>query len=221
MLVRCAACSRPRTEGARCRCGVGAVTTTPPAVFDTLEGYFGIDPSEVVRPHAHLTLTFGLTPSLARPGIFEPLDSFPEGTRFVRRFRAATEVEWDGGGVADDERWENVFILHYRGPLSGATLGSVPRLRRLRELRDGTPGLYRALLAVPPPELTTFELHTPVEAFRGLVAQAHQFPSLQHLVVHFLEGEPGLVLMDELLERHEWLDRVPGEGASIVFRVRR
>lgn len=221
MLVRCAACSRPRITERRCRCGVEAVTTEPPAVFGTLEGYFGVEGDEALRPAAQLTQTFGTPPGLqGAPGL-RPLELVPEGTRLVRQFRTLLELEWSGVTQPFDLRWENVLILHYRGPLSEGTPGEAPRLRRLRELRDGTPASYRALLRAPPEHLTTFELHASSDTFRGLVEQAHVFPTLQYLVVHFLDGEPGLVLMDELLERHEWLDRVPGEGASIVFRVRR
>ena len=213
MRVRCAACSRPRSADAvACRCGVASVATEPPEVFGTLESRLGIDP-DIVRPDAQLTQTFG-------GGLPAP-PSVPTGARLLRRLRHWTEVEWSGPTVPEDLRWGAVLILHYRGPLSGPPPSPAPHLLQVREVRDGTPGLFEALLANPPPELISFELHTGMRDFEALIARGRALPALEYLVTHFREGAPALVLTDALLERHDWLDRLPGDGSTVVFRLRR
>lgn len=189
-----------------------ATSAEPPPIFATLEGHLGIDDLEIVRSEAALTQMFGAGPALAPT---------PDGTRLRRRFRSWLELEWSGETTPNDVRWDSVLILHYRGPLSEGLPGPLPRLRQLRELRDASVPLFRALLTAPPPELGTIELHTPTDVFAGLIESARELPALETLVVHFLQGPPGQVLTDELLERHAWLDRLPGEGATVVFRLRR
>lgn len=209
-VVRCAACNRPRAAGAPCVCGVSTERPAPTQPYASLESHLGIEPGERVTPEYSLTMTFGVP----------VVDPFPPGTKLVRRFRRWTEVEWSAPTEPDDQRWNDVLVLHYRGELSGPVSGPVPRLRQVREVRDGTAALFDALRAQPPPELGTFELHAPSASVRVAVEHARVFPALEFLVAYFLD-DAGPVLVDELLERHAWLDCTSFASRSAVFRLRR
>lgn len=209
-MTRCVACNRRLPSGARCACGVSVARTDDGGPFLSLEQHFGIEPGEHVRPQGSLTMTFGVPPPLR-----------PVGFTVLRQFRTILEVSWEGDPEVDDDRWNDVFILHYRGPLSGPPWKPVPPLRRLRELHDCTLPLYELLATRALPELRTVELHTPVGAAASVVERARAFPSLQFLVMHFPDAEAGLVTTDALLERYAFLDcRELGRGTS-CFSLRR
>lgn len=209
-MTRCAACHRRLQPGVRCECGARAVVADDGGPFLSLEQHLGLEPGEAVRHAAALTMTFGLPP---RPD--------PVGMSVVRRFRTILEATWSGPADPDDERWNDVFVLHYRGPLSAPPWTPVPPLRRLRELRDGTVPLYELLLTREMPELRTIELHTPVAAAVRVVDRARTFPALKFLALHFPDAEAGLVTTDALLERFDWLDCRELTRGTSLFAVRR
>lgn len=209
---RCAACNRRLPERGGCVCGVTLARAPEHRPWLSLEQHLGIEEDDVVRPDSGLTMTFG-----------EPVQApQPEGTTVLRRFRHLLEVSWHGPAFVDDLRWENVFIVHYRGPLSAPPWNrAVPAFVRLRELRDGTVGLFDELLSRPPPELRSMEVHVSLRDAERVVRDVERLPSLEYLQLHFPAHDEGLVLTDSLLERYSWLDcRALTPGTSL-FSVRR
>jgi hypothetical protein len=210
VVARCASCSRRLPPDGACPCGARAGIDVPdPRPFLPLEAHLGLSADDPVRPEAQLTATFGGGSTLA----------LPMGATLLRQFRRNLEVSW-AEGIAEPA-WNAVLIAHYRGPLSEPPPGTVPAFRSLRELRDCSVPLFDVLAKQPPPELRTLELHAPVAHAARVVATAPTFPALEFLVVHFLEGDAGAVLTDELLERHAWLDCRELRVGTSVFAVRR
>ncbi len=196
-----------------CGCGASGALVDGPTPFGELERHLGLLPGETPGRSRPQRVVFG--------GTGPHLDSQPSGTQLVRQAGGLLEVLWNEPTEPHDVRWRSVAILHYGGPLTGPPPGPLPvALGNLREVRNGTGGLFEALLARPPSSLSTVELHVPVARFVALVARAPSLPSLEYLVVHFHEHALAEVACDELLERHDWLDRHSSDGGTVVFGVR-